>query len=43
MDKGIASFKMPDVFQFDTSLPRTAIGKTANMKLRLADSPDGPG
>lgn len=33
LDKGIASFKMPDVFQFDVALPRTAIGKTANVQL----------
>ena len=34
LDKGIASFKMPDIFQFNNELPRTAIGKTASMKLR---------
>ena len=34
LDKGIASFKMPDIFQFNNELPRTAMGKTASMKLR---------
>lgn len=32
--QGIATFKMPDVFCFAATLPRTAVGKTAASRLR---------